>query len=220
MKKGRKQLARLPESLGKEFRERVNARLRSKHLSRDRVAEVEVEYYGSRSRRWIDGALSFAAPLPVDTAIEIAVRLGRLDVRLSDRLLTKLMSSQVWPMLIMFPNEGAPLAKLLAEQADQVAGVSRRALPQLESTFARTFREYERFNETPLGRDILKEIKLACSDSDDERLRMFMHRSRSPIAIKGKLMAVYSIPRLVEDEFRRRVATRDSRTTGAKGGSK
>jgi len=217
MRRGRPELPELSDDTAREFREVVKRRLRYKKLSRDLIVRSLGGDYGERSRRWLDGALSPSVPLAIDTAIEVALRLSRLRVRLSDRLLTKIYAERLRPVALVFPGEGLALAKMLAGEVARMVGVGKGKFSRVQEAFHRIFKEYERFNEGWVGREFMGFVRSRIG-GDENDFRLFMQLSQTPLAIRGDSLKTYSIAGFIEREFvhthstgRKRVTTKVKR---------
>lgn len=197
----------LETELAARFRFAVKRRIEAKGVARADVIG-SMAHLPTRSQRWLEGALGPSEPLPVDNALEISARLHRLNVRLPDVLLEELLAEYRTPAILVFPGETQRLVALLLDELRQVNGCGPRSLARLERSFTALFESYERFNETPTGRELVHRVKTEMRLGGTKNWKLNYMRFTQHLAVDATTATVPSLPRLVDAAVRARLSKR------------
>lgn len=147
--------------------------------TRRALADATDDWVADRTiHRWLkDGT-----DLTKRAAIELIVRSHAIKMPLPDELIRKVLDDGKTPAILVLPGEGRKLATWVTSIAAHTLGLRGRSKSHLEEQLRTRFERYERYGESPDGRDVLNYIYAKCNENDWEG----MTRSRSMLARAGE----------------------------------
>jgi len=156
---GRPKDERLTDAQAKMLRTWCEKRLTEKRITRTQFVKslpsrVSSRVLRDRSKRWIDGYLSPNQDLPRQVAEEILVRFRLLGVRVPANLWEFVARDRHSPLLYVYPHESKFAAKVIMAELASASGLGAGMSARLEGRLARILGEFEKLNETWMGKQM------------------------------------------------------------------
>jgi len=138
----------------------VQTQIKQNGITYENIADAPGR--GRRTTRWVYSIVAGAGDddqIARVHAIELALQLEALRVKLPDPLLERLRSEEEVPVALILPGEGARFGRMLADELIRIPGIGAGQRSTIAACIEKSLLSYERFCKTPLGKELAYRLR-------------------------------------------------------------